>query len=184
LKNISAIILAGGKSSRMGTDKGLLKINDKPMVEYVIDIAKEFSDDIYIITYNQKYNQFHLPLLSDIYPEKGPLGGIYTGLMNIKNSSAIVLSCDTPFIDKKTIETILESVQNYDIVYASENGKIHPLIGVYHKNCLPTFKKCLIENKLKMTLAFEELNTLELKIKPDNPKAFLNVNSKEDLAKI
>ncbi len=181
MSQISAIILAGGKSSRMGTDKGLIDINGKAMVQWVLDLVKEFTDDIYIISANPNYNQFNYPLVSDVFPNAGPLGGIYSGLLKIKNKKALILSCDTPFIEVKTIENLIENSLDFDITYAIENNKPHPLIGIYNQNCLPHLKNCIQNQKLKMTLAFEDLKTNPISFQPINPKEFLNINSKEDL---
>ena len=93
----TAIILAGGKSSRMGSDKGLVLLNGKPMISYIIEILKKMQIPIIIISNNENYKQFGLPVFADIIKEKGPLGGIYTGLKNSKTESNIIVSCDVPF---------------------------------------------------------------------------------------
>ncbi len=80
----TGIILAGGKSSRMGEDKGLVLLNGKPMIQYVIEALKGVVSDIIIISNNASYNKFGIPVYPDIIKDKGPVGGIFTGLHHSK----------------------------------------------------------------------------------------------------
>ena len=88
---LTGAILSGGESSRMGTDKGLIRYKDKYLVEYGIEILKQLCKQVYIGTKNIKYEIFNLPLLPDEYPNLGPIGGIYTALKKSKQGCLILI---------------------------------------------------------------------------------------------
>ncbi|MBL7898849.1 MAG: molybdenum cofactor guanylyltransferase [Crocinitomicaceae bacterium] len=179
--NITVLILAGGKSTRMGQDKGLMELDGKPMISYVIDVAKKISERILIVANLESYNQFNLPVIKDVVVEKGPIGGIYSGLKKSETEYNLVLSCDIPFIHQGVLEFLVESSTGYDITVASQEGKLHPLVGVYRKTCLPVIKKHLNEDKLKLTLLFDELKTRLVEMDDFLSTNFRNINSKSDL---
>ena len=97
-RNITTIILAGGKSTRMKEDKGLIHFNGKMLVEVVIDAVKKITTNIIIITSTPAYKQFGCTCIEDEIKEKGPLGGILTGLANSSTKKNLVVGCDMPFL--------------------------------------------------------------------------------------
>ena len=103
----TGIILAGGKSSRMGEDKGLVLLNGKPMIQYVIEALKEVVSDIIIISNNASYNKFRIPVYADLIKDKGPVGGIYTGLYHSTTELNFCISCDVPMISSDFILWLL-----------------------------------------------------------------------------
>jgi molybdopterin-guanine dinucleotide biosynthesis protein A len=147
--NYSTIILAGGKSSRMGSDKGLLQLGELTFVEYVIRAVEEITEEIIIVTKNNTYRQFGHVVVQDIIPDKGPLGGIHTGLKLSSSEQNIVLSCDIPFIDHNVIEHLMAS-HTTGTAIASYKDQIHPLIGVYGKPLIKPIEKHLRKDKLKI----------------------------------
>lgn len=179
--SITIIILAGGKSSRMGQDKGLLKINDKTMIEHVIAAVKSISNNILVITANQEYRKFKYPIYSDIILDKGPLGGIYTGLQKSKTEKNLFLSCDVPYVETKMLAYLIENSNNNEITVGTANDKLQPLLGLYSKTCLPTIEQQLNENKLKISDLFEKVKTKLLPLDEFDSKNFLNLNSPSDL---
>ena len=106
-KKIVAYILAGGKSSRMGDDKGLLLLHEKPVIQYMIDEIKKVTDDISIVTSNEKYKQFNLKIIEDTFKDKGPAAGIDAALLDAKEETIFITSCDMPFVDEKSILKLL-----------------------------------------------------------------------------
>ena len=100
-KSLAAIILAGGRSSRMGTEKGLMPFRGKPMIRHIIDLLQSLDiNPIQIITQHGAYEQFELPCYPDLIQNKGPLGGIYSGLVHSTATKNLVLGCDMPFLTK------------------------------------------------------------------------------------
>lgn len=100
-KDITGIFLAGGKSSRMGTDKGFLKLNDKTFIEYSLAAMKPLVSQIMIVSNNTDYDKFNLKRVEDFINDAGPLAGLYSGLKAAKTEFNLVLSCDVPLVSKK-----------------------------------------------------------------------------------
>lgn len=182
--NVGAIILAGGKSSRMGTDKGLLSLNGKPMVAHVMDILKPITDDIIIISNNVAYEVFGVPVYEDLIKDAGPLAGIYTGLKHSKHDKNIVVSCDVPFVSEKLLHYLINSCKNYDVTIPIKNNKTHQVIGLYDKKCVPIFKNELYNNQLKMKVALEKINLNIVDANQFDEKEFINVNTPIELKEI
>ena len=92
----------------MGTDKGLLLLNGKSMVAYVLDTLKQITDDIIIISNNAAYEVYKVPVYEDLIKDAGPLAGTYTGLIYSKHDKNIVVSCDAPFISVELLNLLIE----------------------------------------------------------------------------
>ncbi len=179
---ITGIILAGGKSSRMGTDKGVVEINKKKIIQYVIDVLKEVSDEILIIANNDNYNELGFKVYPDKVKECGPLGGIYTGLFHSSNELNVIISCDTPLITKEVLLSLIENIDDNEIIVSRENGNVHPLCAVYKKQSILKLKKQLENGHLKLK---EVLTKFKTKYQDfDNEAIFFNLNTQEDVGKL
>lgn len=178
---VTAIILAGGKSSRMGEDKGLMLFDGKPMIQHIINVAKPLVIDILIVSNNKEYEQFGYPVYEDLIKDKGPLAGIYTGLKHAKTAKNIVLSCDVPFVNEELIQLLLNNCETVDVVIPEKENRTHQLIGVYDKSCVPTFKKELDKDQRKLKLAIEKLNYKVVDANHIDAQIFNNINSKDDI---
>ena len=183
---MTAVILAGGKSSRMGRNKALLKIQGKTFIERQIDLLREIFDDI-IISANSpsEYTFLHIPVIKDVYPEKGPLGGIYTGLMNSRSSHTFFLACDMPFVELPLIRYLKGLVKDFDVVVPQSKRGIEPLHAFYSKNCLEPIKRELSSNNLRIISFFSdvkvkivELDSLTSSISFQD--SIRNLNTRED----
>ena len=183
-KHITVIILAGGKSSRMKQDKGLVMLNGKMMIEYILDKAKLISDNIIIIANNNQYNQFGFPCYADIIKELGPMGGIYTGLANSTTKKNLVLSCDAPFINAKVLTELISLSDDEDVLVATHNAKTEPLCAIYDSNCKDYFRQWIENGELKMMDALQKLNTVKVNFTENEMQdSFANINTPEELAK-
>lgn len=178
---ITAIILAGGKSSRMGEDKGLMLLNEKPMVQYALDVVKNIVDDVMIIANQKGYEKFGYPVYKDLIKDSGPLAGIYTGLTYSKTQKNVVLSCDSPFITKEILLTLIDNSKEFDCIVAENNQITHQLIGVYDKNCLPIFKNELDNDQRKIKLAIQKVKHNVVNFNHLDNNWFNNINSKDDI---
>lgn len=179
----TAVILAGGKSRRFGSPKGLVKINDKPLVAYLDDeIRKAGITDIYLATDDFKnFEPFGLTLIPDEFKECGPLAGIHSVLNKIATDSILVLSCDLPRITSKELKKLIESAQSNpaDFVYATTQSREHVLCSVISKAVLPDLVKALQENKLSV---FDFMMSVDHHpVFFDDEKPFLNLNMPGDL---
>lgn len=178
----TGVILAGGKSSRMGQDKAQLELNGKPLLEYSADALKPLCEEILVIGDPEKLNHFGYKVIPDIFPDSGPVSGIYTALTYARNENCLVLSCDIPNITTEILEELLEETDFGNIRIAS-CGRIHPLIGMYKKSTTDTFKHCLDQQKLKLLEVIELLETTVHEFSEDQKDHFINVNTPSDLEK-
>lgn len=183
-RKITSIILAGGKSSRMGEDKGFVHLKGKYMIQYVIDVARNISDNILIISNNSEYRSFGYTVFSDIIRQCGPLGGIYTGLVHSQTESNLILCCDLPFITENAVKYIIGKSKGYDVTVPVIDGKMEPLCALYQKRCSEKFKESLLRKELKISDVVKTLNTNMVDItsrKNIGIGAFRNINTPSDL---
>jgi molybdenum cofactor guanylyltransferase len=178
---LTGIILAGGKSSRMGEDKGLMSFEDKPMIQYIIDVVKPLVEGIIIIANDKQYEQFGYPVYEDIIKDKGPLAGILTGLTHSNTDKNLVLSCDVPFVNEAILKLLIEACEDVDVVIPEKDNRTHQLIGMYDKSCIGTFKSELEADQRKLKLAIEQLNYKTINANHIDDKTFNNINSKNDI---
>ena len=184
----TGIILAGGKSSRMGEDKGLVLLNGKPMIQYVIEALKEVVSDIIIISNNASYNKFRVPVYADLIKDKGPVGGIYTGLYHSTTQLNFCISCDVPMISSDFILWLLKRSGNASITLPMYKDKIHQMIGVYSKQVLSNFKESTEKEHLKLSQVNKDMACEIIDIEKEyanfDELIFSNINTKNELISI
>ncbi len=142
--NASAVILAGGKSSRMGFDKSLLPLGQQSMIERIIELIRPLFDELIIVS--NKENKYAIPGVKevvDIFPNKGPLGGIHAGLSAAIHSSVFIISCDMPFFNPQLIQQLFAGSQGFDASVCKINGRLEPLCAFYNQSSLPYIEACL-----------------------------------------
>jgi molybdopterin-guanine dinucleotide biosynthesis protein A len=157
----TAIILSGGKSSRMGTNKALLKINEKTNIERIADTLNGLFDDIILVTNDPKTFQFlGLKMVSDHYPGMGPLAGVHAGLKASKNDVNFIVACDMPFVSGPLAMTLVNKCGYYDAVIPVINGSQHPLFSVFKKKVANQVAQNIEEGRLAMRGLLDHLNVL------------------------
>lgn len=185
-KNTNGYILAGGKSSRMGRDKGLLIFNDEAMIQTIIDQVEPAVNKTIIVSNNPAYKKFGLEIIPDIIKEKGPAGGIHATLQHTDSDKIFVVSCDMPFISSKAIQYLLREASQAQITLPLHHGKPEPLFAVYSKECLPLWQQLIQQEmvKLQEMVSCFDLRTINI---DDNElfhdSFFLNINDENDLKK-
>jgi molybdopterin-guanine dinucleotide biosynthesis protein A len=183
IKNTNGYILAGGKSSRMGTDKGLLLIEGKAMIEYVIEQMQSVFDNLVIVSNNPAYQKFGLKVIPDLIKDIGPAGGIYTALNHSDSQLNFIVSCDMPFVTKEAIEFIITNTNESQIILLENQGKLEPLFGVYSKDCEEKWLQLIEQEKVKlqdMVLHFK-LKTIPVENNEIFAATFFkNINTKAD----
>lgn len=186
--NINTFILAGGLSSRMGQEKGLLEWKESTFIETIIKVTSSLGSTVHIISNSNKYNHLECPVYSDIIKGSGPLAGICTGLHHSNTEYNLFLSCDTPCIETNLLQHLVDNCDGYDVTCPQLDNKLHPLIGVYSKRCLENFKGRIEENKLGVIDAVRQtkLNELQLNLShfPNAETQMSNINTEEDLAEL
>jgi molybdopterin-guanine dinucleotide biosynthesis protein A len=181
-----AFVLAGGKSSRMGTDKGLIDFRGKKMIEHALHSLK-VSHQISIISDIEDYRQFGYRMYRDIYKNCGPLGGIHSVLHNSNSDWNIVMSCDLPFVTSDFLLFLLKKINGNpcDAIAPVHDNKVEPLCALYHKTCLPKLEDMILKKELKMQTVLEKLNTLYVEVPKQKFAAdvlFRNINSPADVS--
>lgn len=183
--NITGIILAGGKSSRMGSDKALLLYRGKAFLTHVINALIPLVDDIIIVSNDERHSQFNYRRISDTIIDAGPLAGIHAGLTDSNTENNLVLSCDVPLIQTSILEFILSHNENEtDVIQIEEKGRKHPLIALYKKRATPHFLAALEKGERKLSKALIGLNVKSIPISKSHYQALRNINTKSDLKSI
>jgi molybdenum cofactor guanylyltransferase len=154
-----AIILAGGKSSRMGTNKALLPIDGTTNIERIKNILAEAFQEIIIVANDEEAYQFlNLPIIKDKVLDKGPIAGIQAGLLAAKYETNLVIACDMPFISTDVARQLVKESEGFDAVVPVISGKQHPLFAVYKKAILPTLDDCLQTDQLRIKNLLERVH--------------------------
>lgn len=180
-------ILIGGKSLRMGTDKALLRLDNRTILERsVIKMQAIFSEVIIVGGDKDKYHVLNARTISDIHQDCGPLGGIHTALLSATYDYVFISACDMPFWGTGLARFLLESCVGHDGAVPAYNSYYEPLLAVYSKSCLPAIEDCLNQHQYKVSgffanakINFVEKSLLELVCKLDVD--FYNINTIEDL---
>jgi molybdopterin-guanine dinucleotide biosynthesis protein A len=187
---MTSIILAGGKSLRLGRSKFLETIEGKSLIQWVIDHLAMLSTEIIIATARGEAipcsSSIRMKTVADIYPGKGPLVGIYSGLTASSSSRAIVVGCDTPFLSVSLLEYMTQLFSTFDVVVPRIKNKVEPLCAVYSKSCLAPIQKLLERNELGINKLFSMVKVKyveEDEINRFDPEhlSFFNINSQADL---
>ncbi|MBM7854113.1 molybdopterin-guanine dinucleotide biosynthesis protein A [Desulfohalotomaculum tongense] len=181
-KDIGIIILAGGKSRRMGRDKAFLKLGKQTLIEIIVNKAKAFCFSEIILVTNEikKYSLLlNVKIVKDFYPDLGPLAGIHAGLIHSKCRINFVVSCDMPFISLKIVNELLEKQSHYKVVVPKENDKYQPLAALYTKDCAPYIKYLLEKKESKVIKLYDLVKTCYLDVNYVNNN-FLNINTPKD----
>jgi molybdopterin-guanine dinucleotide biosynthesis protein A len=183
---LTGIILAGGKNSRIAMTKALIQLGDQTIIERTVQLFQQLFEEVIIVTNNlADYGHLGAKLTSDLIPETGPLGGLYSGLMLSSSDYSFVVACDMPFIDP----AIIRHLQNYtylgsyDVIVPEFNGFIEPLFAFYSQKCIPTILDHLNQKDFKIRSFYSRVKVKEVPCHHFNAieKAFFNINTREDL---
>jgi molybdopterin-guanine dinucleotide biosynthesis protein A len=189
MKEYSIVIQAGGKSSRMGQDKALMPFKGTTMIEYILQQVRPLGKDIVLISNRpDKYRDFGYPVFSDVYPDIGALGGLYTAIHYSPAKYCLLLACDMPFVNLSLIEHLLSLAPEFDAVIPRihPNEFAEPFRAVYQKSCLPSIEAAIISGQRRVRSFFGDVNIRfvdEPEIKKYDPEliTFFNVNTSEDM---
>ena len=184
----TAVILAGGKSCRMGFDKQLLCVKQKTLFKVLLpNLRARFSDILVITNTPELYENEGVRTASDIYCDMGPLGGIHAALSYGLSDKVFVIACDMPRIDLAYIDYQMSQLKNtdYDACVTVGGKRFQSFHAFYCKTALPMIEKDLSQNKASMFYLLKEINTRfiseqEAKAVITVPQLFLNLNTKED----
>ena len=186
-KQVTGIILCGGKSQRMGKNKALLELGGKYIISQVIDTLLPFCTEIIISTNTKELDFLGYRTISDEKNNIGPIAGIYSALKASKTNKNIILSCDTPFINSGLLIKMQEVSQGFEIILPVFQGYLQAMTGIFDKSVLPLIEKELSEGNYIPPRIFEKCNLNKLQIGKENSfydkHLFFNINSPEDYQK-
>jgi len=186
ISKLTGIILAGGKSSRMGKDKGMTLLNGKPLIAYAIETLKSVCDHIIISANSSDYKQFGYPVQADLYPDCGPIGGIFSGLKCSKTDMNLVLSCDIPLVSKDLLTYIIDhSDKDKVCVPVHDKEYIEPLCACYPKTSIYLLEELIKQKNYKLSGFFDAASAEKILIHPGLPfyhsNLFFNLNNSSQL---
>ena len=187
----SGIVLAGGKSLRLGFDKVLETVGNRSLLQLVISGVASLSREVIIVTTSeqtipQSIDYSRLKVVTDIYPGKGPLGGIYTGLATSTSFYNLVVASDMPFLNQALLRYMIQLSANFDLVVPRVGKLVEPLHAVYTKRCLAPIERMIKQDKLSVSQLFRLVKTRyveaeEIEWFDRKHLSFFNVNTKADL---
>ncbi len=207
----SGIVVAGGASRRMGRNKAFIELNGKPLVERVIERVRAVcSETIIVANDREAFSQFGLAVVGDVYPGKGSLGGIFSGLQAAHEPYALAVACDMPFLNERLLRYLISLAPGFDAVVprapvpdmsfpapknpmppratkrTARERSLHPLHGVYAKDCLASIQSRLETDDLRVISFIETLRVRFVdgdEIDRFDPEhlSFFNVNTPDDL---
>ena len=185
----TGVILSGGLSTRYdGTEKALLQVGGIRILDRIYDIYSDLFEEIILVTNTpQKFLDWDLLIVSDLFPIRSSLTGIHAGLFYMTNPFAFVSACDTPFLKKELVETVIGKIEpQIDIVMPATSAGFEPLCAAYSKRCLQPAQHHLEQEKLKIIKTFRKSRIKTIsekvlrKIDPDL-QSFFNINTPDDL---
>jgi molybdopterin-guanine dinucleotide biosynthesis protein A len=185
--SVSAAIMAGGKSKRMGQDKAWIELDGEPLVKRVADVLAQVADEVIVVANDPKYERLGLRVVRDRYPDGGALGGIATGVTAATHDTVLVAACDMPFLSVDVWRLIVGHAGEADVVIPRVGGEFETLHALYARACVAPMERSLAAGKLRVISFFDEvrvqpIDERELRIADPTLRSFTNVNTPEELA--
>jgi molybdopterin-guanine dinucleotide biosynthesis protein A len=185
---ITGVIQAGGQSRRMGgRPKALIELGGRRIIERVLAALAPAVDDVLVVTNTPELYAFlNLPMVGDVYPDRGSLGGIYSGLEAASGQAAFTVACDMPFLHPEIVKLVVERAGEGDVVIPRVETQLETMHAAYGKICLPHIAERLIAGQLKIVDFFERVRVVEIAEADvarfrDPQIAFMNVNTPDEL---
>ncbi len=187
-----AIVLAGGRSSRLRQNKCWLSLAEERVLEKIIRILNQLAGEVILVlspgqTSPISNYRFRIREAVDAYPDRGPLVGLYSGLRLSKYPHSLAVACDMPFLNPRLLRYMLTLCSDFDVVIPRVEGKVEPLHAVYSKDCLPIMQEMLARGDSKISNLLDQVKVRyvegkELGALDPEHLSFFNINSPEDLA--
>jgi molybdopterin-guanine dinucleotide biosynthesis protein A len=184
---ITVAILAGGKSSRMGTDKAFVRVLGRPLIEDLLAQLEGLGAETLIVTNRpDDYAYLGAPLFGDVLPEKGALGGIYTAVHSSSQPHTLCVACDMPFVVRPLLDYVISLTLEADVIVPRLQGEAEPFRAVYSRVCLSPMRAALDAGKMRVISFFPAVRVRfvdEAEIDRFDPQhlSFFNINTPADL---
>jgi len=185
--SVSAAIMAGGKSRRMGQDKAWILLDGEPLVRRVANVLAEVADEVIVVANDPRFESLGFRVVRDRYPAAGALGGIATGVGAASHDAVLVAACDMPFLSAELWRVLVGHAGEADVVIPRIGAEYETLHALYTKACLPAMARALAQDRLRVISFFDEVRVLALEepeLRGADPtlRSFMNVNPPEELA--
>ena len=185
----TGVILSGGLNTRFsGKEKAFIQVGGKRILDRLYRVFSDLFDEIILVTNEPlKYIEWDLNIVTDLFSNRSSLTGIHAGLFYMKNPFGFFSACDTPFLKKEVVETIVEYIDsNVDLVMPETSSGMEPLCAVYSKRCLKAAEDHLRQNKYKIQLALRKKRIKKIPesiLRAADPSlvSFFNINTPQDL---
>ena len=190
IHGVTAVILAGGVSSRMGSNKALLTVEGAPLIEKIYrTMARLFREVVLVTNTPEEYSFLPCPMVADRYPGVGPLAGLHAGLMASTGNWIFMTACDTPFLNPDVVRMICTVVGEHDAVVPVSRGGKEPLQALYGRRCLATVEQALEHGDWKLLNLLDRVRTRFVTLKelaaiPGAELSFCNVNTPEEYERL
>jgi molybdopterin-guanine dinucleotide biosynthesis protein A len=187
---MTGIVLSGGESRRMGTDKAFLKINGVPMIDHVLKALRSVTDRVIIVTNSpQSYAAYDACVVTDAMNKRGSLIGIYSGLLYSTDEYNFVVACDMPFLNSGLISHMAGLAGEYDVVLPKIGEFVEPLHAVYRRSLLPLIEEHIRQDVRQIKRLFNDVRVryvTEAEIDCFDPKrlSFKNLNTPEEYKEV
>lgn len=186
---ISAAVMAGGKSRRMGQDKAWIDFEGRPIIARVIEVLQEVADEVFIVANDERYRTLGLRVVPDRFPDGGALGGIATGVGAAAHDRVLVAACDMPFLRADVWRLLIAAAEGVDAVVPKVGGEYETLHALYARSCLGPMERSLAAGRLRVISFFgdvrvREVAEAELRAVDPELRSFTNVNTPEELAAV
>ena len=184
---LTVAIQAGGKSSRMGTDKSFVQFNGRALIEVVRDAVAGLGDELILITNKpDAYAHLGLPMFADLYPDTGPLGGIYTALHHAAHPHVLTVACDMPWLNRPLLAYMAGLRQTADVIVPRWDKFPEPLHAIYSQGCLEPIREKLDAQLFKITVFYGRVSVrfverAEIERYDPDGRSFVNVNTPDEL---
>jgi molybdopterin-guanine dinucleotide biosynthesis protein A len=187
LDDLTVAILAGGRSSRMGTDKAFVRVLGRPLIELVLEQVRGVGGETLIVTNQpEPYAYLGLPLFGDVLPGKGALGGVYSALSAATRPYVACTACDMPFLSRPLLDYLASLRREADVVVPRLGGEAEPFRSIYSRACLAPIRAALDAGRMRVVSFYPDVRVRfveEPEIDHFDPRhvSFFNVNRPEDL---
>jgi len=188
IQDITGVVLAGGRSSRFGSNKALALLHGKPLIKHVADtVASIFNDCLVVTNTPEQYGFLNMPMVRDRYENMGPLAGIHAALLQITTPRAFVVACDMPYLSPELIQYLCTiNEQEYDVIIPWLEKGQEPLCGIYHKKSAAVIESYLKQKVCQIIRALEDLHVRrvserEIFAVTGDLACFKNINRPTDL---
>jgi len=184
---LTALILCGGRSRRMGRPKAFLPYEGSTVIAHIVDtITPIFAEVLLVSNEPESYEDLGIDVVKDILPYRGPMGGILSGLLVAAHEHSFVIACDMPLVDPELIHDLASRREDQDVVVVSHEAGVEPLLAIYSKNCIKPLEESLFSGSLSIKDLLSDLRTTTLRLDGDQEDlpAYFNINTPQDYSRL